>query len=87
MAVYAVFLNNADEIAWKSLRELWPSRHYILSENMAFVSPEDLSTTSEISNSLDIGEQRSVQGIVFEIAAYTGFNRGDLWEWLGNVQS
>jgi len=53
---------------------------------MAFVSPEKITITSEVLESLEI-EKRDVQAVVFEVGIYNGFNRTDLWEWLRKVQS
>lgn len=87
MTVYAVFLNKADEPTWRTLAETWPGRHYILNEHMAFVAPEGITTTAEIAAALGIGKERDVLGIVFDWSAHSGFNRSDLWEWLGKVQA
>ena len=88
MAVYAVFLNEADEEAWRTLRNKWPKgRHFILTDHMAFVAPKELTLTAEIAEAVGIGETVERLGIVFEWTAHNGYNRSDLWEWLRKVQS
>lgn len=87
MSVYAVFLNEPDETVWQKLQEEWPKRHYVLTGNMAFVAPLDITTTADIAGSLGIGGNREVPGIVIECTAYNGFSPGSLWEWLRKVQS
>jgi len=89
MTVYAVFLNDADETARQALQEKWPhGRHFILTDHMAFVAPEGITTTAQIAQAVGIGSgEREVLGIVFEWAAHNGFNRSDLWEWLRKVQA
>jgi len=87
MTVYAVFLNRPDEAAWKTLQEKWPGRHFILTEHMAFVAPEGLSLTTDVTQALGIGDEAERLGIVFEWAAHNGYNRSDLWEWLRKVQA
>jgi len=82
MSVYAIYLNEPDEDAWKALKETWPDRHFILTDCMAFAAPQGITTTSDIINAVGIGEEREVVGIVFELNANGGYNRGDLWEWL-----
>jgi len=87
MTVYAVFLNEPDETAWAALQEKWPNgRSFILTDNMAFVAPEGIVLTTEISKAVGIGEDNDRLGLVFEWTAHNGFNRGDLWEWLRKVQ-
>lgn len=86
MSVYAVFLNNPDEKAWQLLREKWPNRHFILTSNMAFVSPEEITLTARIMDTLEIGEDRNIHGIVFGVDDYSGFARPDLWEWFSKVE-
>ena len=87
MTVYAVFLNEPNEEVWQTLREKWPDRHHVLTENLAFVAPHGITTTADISDSVGIGGERGVLGIVFEWHAHNGFNRGALWEWMRKVQS
>ncbi len=50
----------------------------ILSKNMAFAAPKDTALTADILEALEIGKERSVQGVVFELNACSGFNRQDL---------
>ena len=88
MTVYAVFLNEPNEEAWSALAAHWPNgRHFILTPNMAFVAPEELTLTARIAEAVGIGQANELRGIVFEWAAHNGYNRSDLWEWLRKVQS
>ena len=87
MSVYAVFLNRADEGAWQALREGWPGRHFILTDHMAFVAPEGISTTAQVSETVGIDSDSGLLGVVLEVSAYSGFNQTGLWEWLGKAQS
>ncbi len=89
MAVYAVFLNEANDAVWQAIRDKWPNgHHFILTDNMAFVAPtEGIVTTAQISEAIGIGSSNEVLGVVFEWAAHNGFNRGELWEWLRKVQA
>ena len=88
MTVYAVYLNEPDETAWTALREHWPNgRHFILTDNLAFVAPEGIITTSQIAEATGIGEEQELLGLVFEWSAHHGFNHSDLWEWLRKVKA
>ena len=88
MTVYAVFLNEPDKTVWAAVAEQWPNgRHFILTDNMAFVAPEGITTTEQVADAIGIGEGHEVLGIVFEWTAHKGFNRNSLWEWLRKVQA
>ena len=87
MSVYAVSLNQADEAAWETLRKEWPERHFILTDRLAFVAPEGITTTAQISEAVGIGGESNLLGLVLEVSAHSGFNKSDLWEWLRKVQS
>jgi len=72
------------------LQDQWPNgRSYVLTDNLAFVAPEGITTTEQISNAIGIGRRgdEEVLGIVFEWSAHNGYNRNALWEWLGKVQA
>ncbi len=87
MAVYAVFLNEENDEAWAKLIERWPDdRHFILTDNLAFVAPERITTTSDVGEAVGMNDDHGVVGIVFEWEAHYGFNSGSLWEWLRQVQ-
>lgn len=89
MTVYAVFLNEPDEDAWAAVREGWPrGRNFILTDNLAFVAPEEgiVTTTGEIAEKVGIRGEQERLGIVFEWNTHTGFNRSDLWEWFRQVR-
>jgi len=86
MTIYAVFLNSPDEAAWQVLGEKWPDRHFILTDHMAFVAPEGITTTAQIMNAVGMGLEKGLLGVVFELAECNGLNSGDLWEWLRKFQ-
>lgn len=87
MAVYAVYLNEPDEAVWQKLQAKWPGRHHVVTGNMAFVAPEGIATTADVVEAAGLGGDPEVLGIVIACGAYNGFHRGDLWEWLQEVQS
>ena len=87
MTIYAIFLNEPDAEVWKNVREKWEGRHFVLTENLAFVAPGGITTTAEVASVAGIGGDTNVIGLVFEWGAHHGFNRSDLWEWSRNIQS
>lgn len=72
MSVYAVSLNQPDEAAWKALRDAWPGRHFILTDRMAFVAPEGITTTAQIAEAVGIGGESDLLGLVLEVSAPLG---------------
>ncbi|MDE0238919.1 MAG: hypothetical protein OXQ84_01795 [bacterium] len=90
MAVYAVFLNQASPSVWQALRDQWPNgRNYVLTDYMAFVVPEGIVTTQQISDAIGLGNESGQEtlGIVFEWKSHGGFNHIDLWEWIDKAKS
>ena len=61
-------------------------RHFILTDNMAFVAPQRITTTAEVCAEAGIGVEGAIAGLVFEWGMHHGFNRSELWEWMRNVQ-
>ena len=56
-------------------------------DHLAFVAPEGITTTAQIAESVGIGSESGVLGIVFDWSAHNGFNRSDFWEWLDKVRA
>ena len=85
MSTYLVILNDPNEEAWKRLADKWPDRHYIVTDRLAFVAPEGISITEEITETVGLNENHKVVGIAAEIqhGAINGWSRRGLWEWLG----
>ncbi|MCY4218030.1 MAG: hypothetical protein OXE56_01990 [Gammaproteobacteria bacterium] len=87
MNICVVFLNKPNAGCWQNVSDNWPNgHHFILTDHMAFVASENITTTAEISDKVGIGENGAL-GIVFDLGAYNGYNRGELWEWINKVRS
>ncbi len=70
MTVYAVFLSEASDAAWQTVREKWPDgRHLILTDHMAFVAPKGLTLTSEIAKAVGIGESVEAAWSCFRVGS------------------
>lgn len=88
MRVFAIYLNNPKEDAWRALRERWPGRNYILDDRLAFVAPKDeIVLTSQIAAAMGMVPGLETWGVVMELSAFNGFNQNDLWEWLDKARS
>ncbi len=82
MAIYAVFLNDPNEEAWERVKKHWSGRHYILTDHLAFVAPEETTLTEEVASKIGMNEEEGVTGIVIESSGHFGFNSSSLWEWM-----
>ena len=81
MSIYAIILNEPDPQAWSKVEREWPDRHYILTENVAFVAPERTTISAKIAESVGINSDAEVLGFVVELNRYDGYNDSALWEW------
>ena len=89
MSIYLVALNQPDKDAWERLKTEWPKpRHYLLTDRLAFVAPEEILLTEDITDTVGMNDEHDVTGFVVEIEYGTinGWNRQALWEWLRKNQ-
>ena len=88
MSIYIVTLNAPSELAWERLKDTWPKRHRIVTDHIAFVAPEDTSTTGEIGKAIGMNSEDKIMGVVAEIneGAVNGWNDVSVWEWVRNHQ-
>lgn len=85
MAVFAIALNEPNAEVWEKVKESWPnSRHYIVSDTLAFVSGNaDETLTADVTKTIGLGVPEKSRGVVMQLGYYHGFNAADLWEWIG----
>lgn len=86
MSVYLISLNEPSDEVWDKVKNLWPGRHYLLTDRMAFIAPEGITVTQDIADQLDMNPDGGIAGIVVELGNYAGFNRAGLAEWVEKVQ-
>ena len=87
MDTYVIYLNDKSDEAWNRVKKKWRHNH-ILDDRLAFVAPEDVTTTADIAEAVGmrVGEDdEGLRGVVISMGAYNGFNDRDLWEWLDKV--
>ncbi len=66
MDIYAIFLNEANAECWDKIREEWANgRHYILTDNLAFVASDGISTTVEVGKKSGLLETLRVHWALF----------------------
>ena len=88
MSIYLVTLNEDSTDEWATLKNMWPERHYILTNRIAFVAPPGLSLTEDVSEKLGMNDEGDVTGFVIEWGSHcTGYNRKALWEWMRKISS
>lgn len=84
MNINAIILNEPNEAVWQAVCDTWPDdRHYILTDQVAFIAPEGITLTEDIAH--HVGMSGDVLGIVIEYDKYHGFNHSGLWKWLDKV--
>jgi len=89
MSIYLVALNRPDEGAWDRVKAQWPKpNHFIITDQIAFVAPEEGTTTEDVSVVVGMNEDHTVSGIVTRANynAINGWNRQAVWEWLEEHQ-
>ena len=87
MEIYAIILDEPNEEVWSKVEKHWKGRSYILNSRLAFVAPkEEITTTSNISETAGIGGENDVLGVVLQVSSYSGFSDIALWEWLRKVR-
>ncbi len=89
MSIYLVALNKPDEGAWNRLKAKWPKpSHFIVTDQIAFVAPEEGTITEDVSGIVGMSEDHTVSGIVTRVNynAINGWNRQAVWEWLEEQQ-
>lgn len=89
MTVYLVVLEHPDKKAWQRLKDEWPKpRHYILTEQIAFVAPEQSVLTEDVGDIVGMNEAHEVSGVVTEVMYTTinGWALQSVWEWLRKHQ-
>ena len=89
MSIFLVALNEPNAGAWERLKAEWPKpRSYILTDRLAFVSPEEPVLTEDVGDIVGMNDEHDVTGFVTEIqyGAINGWNRQALWEWLRKMQ-
>ena len=69
MTVYLIALAKEDREAWGKVRSEWPGRYHIVSETMAFVSPEGIATPESIRDLIGIEPSSNRSGIIVTLAA------------------
>ena len=85
MSVFVIVLNAPSESVWNKLEAEF-SKKYVISDTVALVSSQNsLTLTSEIAESVGIGPNNDIVGMVFEISAWDGFHYQSTWEWLQKV--
>ena len=79
---HAVYFGKANEAAVSRLRATYDNV-YELSDTLFLVKTSDLA--GRVAEKVRIkGAERVVPGVVFKLnEAYSGYFKGDLWDWLG----
>ena len=82
MTLYIIFLDAPSDHAWQTIKDKWPTGHYIRNDRLAFISTDEL-TTGDISSTIGIGAESGISGIVIQMDYYAGRTDSALVEWIG----
>ena len=86
MDVYAVILTEPDMAAWGRVREGWPAAHLILTDRIAFVGDQAVTTTRDVADRLGMNREGAVNGFVLDAAYIAGWTDSRLSEWLAKIR-
>ena len=82
MSIYLVALNVPNKLAWETIQTSWPAHHFILTDHLAFVAPDEPALTATVAETIGINAEKDVLGIVVELGNKAGYNLTSLNEWL-----
>ena len=86
MSIYLVALNDPSELAWEAIQTNWPKHHFLLTDCLAFVAPDETALTSTLAETIGLNAEKGVHGIVVELGNRAGYNLSSLTEWLGKFE-
>lgn len=49
MSVYLIAIHEQSAAAWERLKTTWPSRHHLVTDTLAFVAPEGITTAVDVA--------------------------------------
>ena len=52
MSIYLVALNLPNKLAWETIQTSWPVHHFILTDHLAFVAPDEPALTATIAETI-----------------------------------
>ena len=84
--IYLVALKDPDPEKWEVVRRNFnKGRNYIIDDKVAFIAPEQPTSTGEISHRLGLTSEGGGTGFVLFVGApvlMAGRHNSDLWEWV-----
>ena len=85
MYIYAVILTEPDMAAWERVREGWPGEHLILTDRIAFVREQAVTTTHDVADKVGMNREGNVNGFVLDTAYIAGWTSSRLSEWMDKI--
>ena len=90
--VFIIVMVDPIQDEWASIKEKYPDRHRIVNDRIALVSPNGISTTSDILDVIRLSnmdnDKKHESCIVIDLThtAYTGWLNTGYWEWIDKAK-
>ena len=82
MSVYLIAIHEQSAAVWERLKTTWPSRHHLVTDTLAFVAPEGITTAVDVAKKVGMTDAEDVMGFVVEMNDYSGRSWEDAVRWL-----
>lgn len=82
MSVYLIALHEQSTDVQARLKTTWPSRHHFVTDTLAFVAPEGITTAVDVAKEVGMTDAEDVMGFVVAMDDYSGRSWEDAVRWL-----
>lgn len=82
MSVYQSAIHEQSAAVWERLKTTWPSRHHLVTDTLAFVASEGITTAVDVAKKVGMTDAEDVMGFVVEMDDYSGRSWEDAVRWL-----
>lgn len=82
MSIYLIALHEQSTDVQARLKTTWPSRHHFVTDTLAFVAPEGITTAVDVAKEVGMTDAEDVMGFVVAMDDYSGRSWEDAVRWL-----
>ena len=82
MSVYLIVAHEQSAAVWERLKTTWLSRRHPVTDTLAFVVPEGITTAVDLAKKVGITDAEDVMGFMVEMDDYSGRGWEDAVRWL-----
>ena len=87
MSIYLIALEEKNEQVWEKIEATWPNRHRFVTDTMAFVAPEGITVTEDVSEAIGMNPEEDVSGFVVQMESYSGRSLKSTIRWINNAEA